>query len=312
MRNDFWGKSIGGLFLIGIGVLFLLNQTDVIDVDLRFIFSNFWPLILVFIGLKGLADSRRYGDGRGGGSLWAFIMIGLGLVFLNNNFRWLPSVGMDELFKFGIPILLIVIGIRIMFRPRSREAYKPRDWEPYSYKERESSPEPGPKVDAKPYAEQDWKDWKKSWKQDWKNDWKEGYKHGSHHRHGAHGAENRSSFIGDVRIGGEYWELKPLNVSQFIGDTEIDLTRANIPFGETTINVSAFIGDLKVYVPNDVQLDVSVRASSFLGDISVFDRYEGGLFRSVNAESPHYYEADKRIRINVSSFIGDVRVKRVG
>jgi lia operon protein LiaF len=90
------------------------------------------------------------------------------------------------------------------------------------------------------------------------------------------------------------------------------LTRASIPFGETVIHVSAFIGDLRVYVPNDVQLEVSVQASSFLGNMNVFERREEGMFRHMVAEPPHYYEAEKRIRIIVNLFIGDVRVKRVG
>jgi lia operon protein LiaF len=125
-------------------------------------------------------------------------------------------------------------------------------------------------------------------------------------------AENRSGFIGDIHLGGDYWELRPMNISLFIGDTVLDLTKAQIPCGETRINISSFIGDVKVFVPNDRDLGLSVISSSFIGDTRVYERHEGGFFKHVKFETPYYHEADKRIRLNVSSFIGDVRIVKVG
>jgi len=125
-------------------------------------------------------------------------------------------------------------------------------------------------------------------------------------------AENRSGFIGDVHLGGDYWELRPMNISLFVGDTVLDLTKAQIPYGETRINVSSFIGDVKVFVPNDRDLGIRVSSSSFIGETRVYERQEGGFFKSVKFETPYYKEADKRIRLIVSSFIGDVRIVKVG
>lgn len=365
MRNGFWSKSIGGLVLIAIGVVFLLNQTDIITVDLGYIFSNFWPIVLIVIGLKGLFAVRQAGHGYIGSFIWGAIMIGLGLVFLNNNFGWIPNFGVAELIRFAIPAVLILVGIQLLFRPRTAapdpdpDPYTPKDWKPYSSADLDAAeaarvdgskmngaqgthdmppppPPPVPNGSGEHWrqAKQEWKQRNREWKDDlkqrkseWKHDWKH-WRHDGHgrdHEHdrehdhdwhghscGGRGVDNRHSFIGDVRIGREYWELKPLNISHFVGDTEIDLTRANIPYGQTTINISSFVGDVKIFVPNDLQLEISVRASAFLGDMSVFDRWEGGLFRNMKAESPQYAEADKKIRVNVSTFIGDVRVKRVG
>jgi len=130
--------------------------------------------------------------------------------------------------------------------------------------------------------------------------------------HGKPGVENRSGFIGDIHIGGDYWELRPMNISLFIGDTVLDLTKAQIPCGETRVNISSFIGDVKVFVPNDRDLGISVSSNSFIGDTKVIDRYEGGFFKNVKFETPYYHEADRRVRLNVSSFIGDVRIVKVG
>ncbi|OUM96192.1 MAG: hypothetical protein A9Z00_07660 [Thermobacillus sp. ZCTH02-B1] len=126
------------------------------------------------------------------------------------------------------------------------------------------------------------------------------------------GVENRSGFIGDIHIGGDYWELRPMDISLFIGDMVIDLTKAQIPPGETRLNISSFIGDVKVFVPNDRDLGISVSSSSFIGDTKVIDRHEGGFLKNVKFETPYYHEADKKVRLNVSSFIGDVRIVKVG
>ncbi|GAA3402378.1 cell wall-active antibiotics response protein LiaF [Paenibacillus hodogayensis] len=377
MRNGLLGKSIGGLILIGIGVVFFLNQLDVITFDLGYVLSHFWPVVLVLIGFKVLFDQRHLRHGHFGSFIGGAVMIGLGAMFLNNNFQWVPEFGIADLIKYAIPAILIVVGLRLLFRPRPKqvtpepEPYTPKNWQPYSSAEakldgmnplfgednakkrddyaaggRESertaagSPPPPPPPPIPPVwngnkehwhrAKQEWKqhkhEWRDEWKQrkkEWKKEWKEwggdgghgnyfGSSHDEYMGSSGEGVDNRSSFVGDVRLGREYWELRPLNISHFVGDTEIDLTRANIPYGETNITISSFVGDVKIYVPNDLQLEISVRASAFLGDMSVFDRWEGGLFRNMMAESPQYHEAEKRVRITVSTFIGDVRVKRVG
>lgn len=123
---------------------------------------------------------------------------------------------------------------------------------------------------------------------------------------------NRSAFIGDVHMGREHFQLKNTNVSQFIGDTVLDLTNAQIAYGETRINISAFIGDIKVYIPNDMDLGISVNSSSFIGDMEVLDQSRSGFMSSVQCKTPYYKEAGKKVRINVSAFIGDIKVKTVG
>jgi len=125
-------------------------------------------------------------------------------------------------------------------------------------------------------------------------------------------AQTHSNFIGDIHIGQDYWELKPLNISHFIGDTVIDLTKAQIASGETSIHVSSFIGDVKIFVPNDYEIGIQIVSSAFLGDVNALDRKEGGLFKNVDVETPFFQETDKRIKLVVSTFIGDVRVTKVG
>ena len=175
--------------------------------------------------------------------------------------------------------------------------------------EKESNQQHG---QASSSQEQDWnsipshKKWYYQSKQHHKhNDWTEWWNNDPT-------AQTRSGFIGDIHIGHEYWELKPLNISHFIGDTVVDLTKAQIPQGETRICISSFIGDVKIYVPNDYEVGVQVISSAFVGDVKVLGHKEGGFFKNMNIHSPSYMETDKKIKLIVSTFIGDVRVTKVG
>ncbi|MNJ63330.1 hypothetical protein D3C77_592240 [compost metagenome] len=103
-----------------------------------------------------------------------------------------------------------------------------------------------------------------------------------------------------------------MNVSHFIGDTIIDLTKAQIPYGETKINISAFIGDVKVFIPDDMDLGIVATSNAFIGDLKVLSQKGGGFMSSVEVQSPHYGEASKKVKLVVSVFIGDVKVNMVG
>jgi putative Mn2+ efflux pump MntP len=45
------GRMVGGIILTGLGLLFLLNNLDVID------FQDSWPLVLIIVGLSLLVGA---------------------------------------------------------------------------------------------------------------------------------------------------------------------------------------------------------------------------------------------------------------
>ncbi|MEW4368833.1 cell wall-active antibiotics response protein LiaF [Paenibacillus kandeliae] len=172
---------------------------------------------------------------------------------------------------------------------------------------------------------QDFKDHMRRMKQEkqWHAEqWKQQHKHGHHagdrfhHRYQqqAYGGdvENRSNFIGDVHIGKDYFELKPLNISHFIGDTMLDLTKAQIPYGVTKINVSAFIGDVKVFIPSGVEVSFKAQGNSFIGNMDIMNRSIDGMMNQLSGETGEDESTGKRVEIAVSVFIGDIRINRVG
>lgn len=111
MSRKGWSQLSSGLLLIGIGVLFLLNQLDLINVDLGYIFSTFWPVFLIWFGLQSLIYAR-------GGALWgAVVPIIIGTYFLGRNLD-LVDFSFGDLIKYAIPIILIGFGLQVIFKPR--------------------------------------------------------------------------------------------------------------------------------------------------------------------------------------------------
>lgn len=347
-RRSSW---LGGLILISIGLIFLLQQWGyiVIDFSIGELIRIFWPLIPIYVGLSGLLQ----------GGFWGIFPLAVGVYFQLSNLN-IITMSMGEFIRMGAPVALIAAGLWLLFRPRSKKRRHKHmnhmddylnqsgypqggpNGSPHNSKgsmnmdmgsashedplaKYENYPDPFKDVDytnnTGPNFEEMEKEKEnakfKSQEHQTFQDHDAKHKQGNHHHHSSHWGHdgrtiNKSGFIGDFNIGQDYWELKPMNVSHFIGDTSIDLTKAQIPYGETRLNISAFIGDVKLYVPNDIDLGVAVTSSSFLGDVKVFGERLEGFMRNVQTQTPNYPEANKKIRIIVSGFISDIKIVRVG
>ncbi|PZD94321.1 cell wall-active antibiotics response protein [Paenibacillus sambharensis] len=340
MNRNVVNRLFWGLFIAGLGVLFLLKQTGFFPgLELGSLIGKFWPGILILLGLQSIIDERKHGGGW-----WGSVLLVLGCYFLARNFG-LIGLSIGDLIRVGWPVILIVVGINMIFKPgRGSRDRTDEDWKAYPDYKAEAPVPPAPPLHPDPLAKKDFEEENgaQGYNQgvpphpdelngQYGSSREKGYRdHGHQHSMGHNQrkqrdagervewwdsnpkTQTRSGFIGDIHLGQDYWELKPMNISHFIGDTVIDLTKAQIAPGETKITVSSFIGDVKVFVPNDYEIGVQVVSSSFIGDAKVLDRKEGGIFSHMNIETPHYHECDKRIRLVVSSFIGDVRVTKVG
>ena len=104
-RSLFWP-----LTLIILGLVFLTYNLGMLSNDLWTTLINLWPLLLVLIGLDGLL-------GRGG-IVWPSLMIGLGVIFLLNNFGYLILDVWQVILSLW-PVLLIAIGFDILIGRRS-------------------------------------------------------------------------------------------------------------------------------------------------------------------------------------------------
>ncbi|KKO53617.1 cell wall-active antibiotics response protein LiaF [Paenibacillus sp. DMB20] len=317
MNRRGWNQLFGGLLLIGIGVYFILHEMGIVQPSLGRMIATFWPVILIWVGLQGMFNQRD----NVGGFIGSLIPLIIGLFFLGRNLD-LVYFSFGDMIKLGLPAVLIGYGLYVIFKPRNHQPPRPPKTYDRPPVERDV---PFPEVPEAPKLESSLDEMfeqtfgtkngkeqprepepefmhERPRRREYKQDWNWG--HGD--------TVNKSAFIGDIHMGQDYFTLKPTNVSQFIGDTVLDLTKAQIPYGETKINISAFIGDVKVFVPNDSDIGVCVTTNSFIGDMSVIGQTRSGFMSSADLESPDYREAGKKLRINVSVFIGDVKVNKVG
>jgi hypothetical protein len=107
-RHPGWRSNHGlipGAIIIGIGVLFLLNNLHIVFIrDLW----RFWPVALIAAGLVKLVDSTY-----GGGRLFGGILLAVGAIFLGGNLGFY-DVTMRELWPlFLIGAGLIMLGNRV-------------------------------------------------------------------------------------------------------------------------------------------------------------------------------------------------------
>ncbi len=93
---------ISGLVAIAVGGLFLLDTSGYIHIGNLW---RFWPLILVFLGLKGLIEpGYRYGRGS---KIGAGIMLLWGVILLAASLGYLGWGNMWPWFLIGLGALLI-------------------------------------------------------------------------------------------------------------------------------------------------------------------------------------------------------------
>jgi hypothetical protein len=104
-RSLFWP-----LTLIIIGLVFLSYNLGLLNDDAWSTLVNLWPLLLVLIGLDSILDRS--------GIVGPSLMIGLGVVFLLNNFGYLILDVWQVVLSLW-PVLLIAVGFDLLIGRRS-------------------------------------------------------------------------------------------------------------------------------------------------------------------------------------------------
>lgn len=119
----------------------------------------------------------------------------------------------------------------------------------------------------------------------------------------------KNMFVGNVRMMDHIYELEDINVQYGACDVEIDLTTAMIPEGETVIVIRGVVGNIRLYVPYDIEL--SLNHSVIVGRVLLPGHEETGFNRNVTFRTEQYKEAPRRIKIISSLVVGDTEVRKV-
>lgn len=119
-----------------------------------------------------------------------------------------------------------------------------------------------------------------------------------------------NSIIGDFSRGGNGWVVEDTNLTFGIGDVKFDLTQAIIPERHININVSGLIGDIVIYLPEDLPFKTNCYAK--LGEVSVLQENRSGVGNLISLETPDYSTATRKLDIQVQLKIGEVKIRRIG
>ncbi len=93
----------GGMILIALGVLIILNNTNI------FTFARSWPVLLIVIAAGTLLQRIK--------DIGGWIIMAVGLLFLCMDSL---NMRLDIMWKYFLPVLLIVIGANILMKSRKK------------------------------------------------------------------------------------------------------------------------------------------------------------------------------------------------
>jgi lia operon protein LiaF len=120
----------------------------------------------------------------------------------------------------------------------------------------------------------------------------------------------RSEFVllGDIDREGD-WPVTNGETWIGVGDVDLDFTHATVPVGETVLGVRGFVGDVDVIMPQSVGLSVS--ASGFIINVKRSGREQPVFLGPYHYQSDGYETAERKIRLETSFFVHDLKLKQV-
>ncbi len=113
--------------------------------------------------------------------------------------------------------------------------------------------------------------------------------------------------ISDVRRRG-IWPVVNETYWIGIGDVHLDFTQAEVPVGETVIQVNGLVGGLKVITPPG--LGLAVNASGFLVDLSIFGKKQDQFLSPLEMRTSGYETSERRVRLESVFFVNDLKVRQ--
>ncbi len=124
------------------------------------------------------------------------------------------------------------------------------------------------------------------------------------------GKGGRFTFMGGTNVGGaQPWQLEGGSYLAFMGGIEMDLTSAEIPEGETLLDLTAIMGGIEVKIPKN--LAVIYEGSAVLGGVTFKDREDGGIIGGRRVENNITESANNIVRIQARAIMGGIEIKEV-
>ena len=116
----------------------------------------------------------------------------------------------------------------------------------------------------------------------------------------------RMGLFGSVRRDG-VWSVADEEIWSFVGDVKLDLTQTEVPLGETRLRFFNFVSDITLRVPDDIGLALS--SAAFFMEVKMLGKKREAFVTSVNLKSDNYETAERKVRLEVTCFVADVKVR---
>ncbi len=121
-------------------------------------------------------------------------------------------------------------------------------------------------------------------------------------------ARVRQRLVGDIRRDGT-WQVTDEEIWIGVGDLDLDMSEAEIPLGETRIQIYGFVADVDVYLPPGV--GVALSSTAFVTEAGLFGRKRERFLSTLYLSSDDYESAERKIRLDMTCFVAEFKIKQV-
>lgn len=117
------------------------------------------------------------------------------------------------------------------------------------------------------------------------------------------------AIMGGIEKNKENWKLKDKNYFAIMGGVDLDLTKAEIPDGDTILSLTAIMGGIDVLAPKDIPIECEGMA--LLGGVDFFADGGGGILMSRRFVNRGKEDSRKRLIIRCRTLMGGIDIKGV-
>lgn len=115
----------------------------------------------------------------------------------------------------------------------------------------------------------------------------------------------RLAFMGGLEMKNPGWRLSPGGWTTIMGGIELDLTVAEIPPGETILNLTAVLGGIDIRIPRN--LGVDCQGTAILGGLDFFRQSDGGIVAHNHIKREG--DGQSTLVINALAVLGGIEIK---
>ncbi len=118
----------------------------------------------------------------------------------------------------------------------------------------------------------------------------------------------QQKLLGDIHRSGA-WQVTNEEFWIGVGDVDLDMLNADIPDGETKLRVFGFVGDVEMLMPSNV--GISVNCMGVITDVKIMGKEQTTFLSPFHLVSDDYMTAERKVLIETSFFVGEIKIRRV-